>query len=96
MLLCVHYQSITVTCLGWKWREFRQANHPSFWVCQDGCKSGCGAELCTYSHCNGVECNGSSNGTMTTNGATNGQGVETKFKYVHASSYIAVYSKLLL
>lgn len=36
---------------GWKWRTFKQAKHPMFWICNDGCKSGCGADLATYSHC---------------------------------------------
>ncbi|XP_060556826.1 uncharacterized protein LOC132717387 isoform X2 [Ruditapes philippinarum] len=36
---------------GWKWKTFRQAKHPMFWVCNTGCKSGCGADLATYSHC---------------------------------------------
>ena len=37
---------------GWQWKNFRQLNHPSFWVCSKGCKSGCGANLEGYSHCN--------------------------------------------
>ncbi|XP_048394661.1 uncharacterized protein LOC125456049 isoform X2 [Stegostoma tigrinum] len=36
---------------GWEWRTFRQAHHPTFWVCTKGCKSGCGAALASYSHC---------------------------------------------
>lgn len=36
---------------GWKWVQFRQAKHPAFWVCNAGCKSGCGADLASYSHC---------------------------------------------
>ncbi|GCC38570.1 hypothetical protein chiPu_0017085 [Chiloscyllium punctatum] len=36
---------------GWEWRKFRQAHHPTFWVCTKGCKSGCGAALASYSHC---------------------------------------------
>ncbi|XP_045158623.2 uncharacterized protein LOC123524473 [Mercenaria mercenaria] len=36
---------------GWKWKTFRQAKHPMFWICGSGCKSGCGADLATYSHC---------------------------------------------
>ena len=39
-------------CLGWKWVQFRCARHPTFWVCSEGCKSGCGADLASYSHCN--------------------------------------------
>ena len=39
-------------CLGWKWVEFRCARHPTFWVCSEGCKSGCGSDLSSYSHCN--------------------------------------------
>ena len=37
--------------LGWKWVQFRQAAHPTFWVCHKQCKSGCGSDLATYSHC---------------------------------------------
>lgn len=37
---------------GWKWKQFRKLNHPSFWVCRNKCKSGCGSNLSTYSHCN--------------------------------------------
>ncbi|XP_067893606.1 uncharacterized protein [Heterodontus francisci] len=36
---------------GWEWRMFRQVQHPTFWVCTKGCKSGCGATLASYSHC---------------------------------------------
>ncbi|XP_051867130.1 uncharacterized protein LOC127567942 isoform X2 [Pristis pectinata] len=36
---------------GWEWRKFYQAQHPTFWVCTKGCKSGCGASLASYSHC---------------------------------------------
>lgn len=36
---------------GWKWVQYREAIHPTFWVCNQGCKSGCGADLATYSHC---------------------------------------------
>eukprot|EP00731_Ephydatia_muelleri_P018195 Em0011g235a len=36
---------------GWEWVQFRQAQHPTFWVCSNGCKSGCGSALSTYSHC---------------------------------------------
>lgn len=36
---------------GWRWRCFRQAQHPMFWICNKGCKSGCGSDLATYSHC---------------------------------------------
>ncbi|XP_789318.3 ergothioneine biosynthesis protein 1 isoform X2 [Strongylocentrotus purpuratus] len=36
---------------GWKWRTFRQAKHPSFWVCNEGCVSGCGGVLAGHSHC---------------------------------------------
>ncbi|XP_070563489.1 uncharacterized protein [Ptychodera flava] len=35
----------------WKWKEFRQANHPTFWVCTKGCKGGCGGVLGGYSPC---------------------------------------------
>ncbi|XP_046339628.2 uncharacterized protein LOC124120813 [Haliotis rufescens] len=36
---------------GWKWREFKQANHPVFWVCNKGCVGGCGGDLANWSHC---------------------------------------------
>ena len=45
---CVHIQCIS----GWQWKQFRKLHHPSFWVCGDHCKSGCGGDLATYSHCN--------------------------------------------
>ncbi len=48
--------------LGWKWVEFRQAKHPTFWVCNKACKSGCGADLASYSHCQSDN-NSSQNGT---------------------------------
>ncbi|XP_022795566.1 uncharacterized protein LOC111334145 isoform X1 [Stylophora pistillata] len=37
---------------GWKWKQFRKLHHPTFWVCGQKCKSGCGGDLATYSHCN--------------------------------------------
>lgn len=37
---------------GWKWKQFRKQQHPTFWVCRNNCQSGCGSELSTYSHCN--------------------------------------------
>nr|AMM72581.1 5-histidylcysteine sulfoxide synthase [Paracentrotus lividus] len=36
---------------GWKWRKYRNARHPTFWVCDKGCVSGCGGVLAGYSHC---------------------------------------------
>ncbi|XP_052271400.1 uncharacterized protein LOC127872113 [Dreissena polymorpha] len=36
---------------GWHWRSFRESKHPMFWVCNSGCKSGCGTDLAAYSHC---------------------------------------------
>jgi 5-histidylcysteine sulfoxide synthase len=36
---------------GWKWVEFRGARHPTFWVCSEGCRSGCGGDLSSHSHC---------------------------------------------
>lgn len=39
------------TAEGWEWRSFREAVHPTFWTCDKGCKSGCGAALASYSHC---------------------------------------------
>ena len=62
-------------------------HHPTFWVCGKKCKSGCGGDLATYSHCkeesdvnhnmnghyNGVA-NGVANGIANgvANGAVNG------------------------
>lgn len=52
---------------GWKWKEYRQSRHPVFWVCNHGCKGGCGADLSKYSPChfpnNGT--NGVINGSLT-------------------------------
>ncbi|RDD47828.1 Hercynine oxygenase [Trichoplax sp. H2] len=54
---------------GWHWKEYREAKHPTFWVCNEGCKSGCGASLASYSHCNGRPQNGdSTNGSNSRNG----------------------------
>ncbi|RDD47836.1 Ergothioneine biosynthesis protein 1 [Trichoplax sp. H2] len=36
---------------GWNWKIFRKAHHPVFWICDKGCKSGCGGNLSEYSHC---------------------------------------------
>ncbi|KAL8572528.1 hypothetical protein ACOMHN_019567 [Nucella lapillus] len=52
---------------GWQWVQFRQATHPTFWVCQQGCKGGCGADLAAYSPCSSVE-----NGNIRQNGTGNG------------------------
>ena len=49
---------------GWHWVNYRQARHPTFWVCSSGCKSGCGGDLAGYSHCGSacrnkqMHCNG--------------------------------------
>ena len=73
--------------LAWRWVQFRQAKHPTFWVCDEGCKSGCGTEIANYSHCNlKREENGATNGAANratngaANGAANGSSLETKFK----------------
>ena len=58
-------------CSGWKWVKFCKAKHPTFWVCQDGCKSRCGAALAGHSHCQpskGAEIDN----TTTHNGSVNG------------------------
>lgn len=49
------------TSEGWKWVEFREVQHPVFWVCDRGCKNGCGDKggLSHMSHCkleNSGEC----------------------------------------
>lgn len=36
---------------GWEWVQFKQAKHPLFWVCPLNCKSGCGGEIASHSHC---------------------------------------------
>ena len=36
---------------GWEWVQFKQARHPLFWVCTQNCKSGCGGQLASHSHC---------------------------------------------
>lgn len=63
---------------GWQWKQYRKLHHPSFWVCDNHCKSGCGGDLATYSYCNlaadvnhnGIQENGSLNGYH--NGEING------------------------
>ncbi|XP_062622318.1 uncharacterized protein LOC134283831 [Saccostrea cucullata] len=52
---------------GWKWKEYRQSKHPVFWVCNHGCKGGCGADLSQYSHCHlpNTVSNGVMNGSLT-------------------------------
>ena len=62
--------------VGWQWVVYHEARHPMFWVCDEGCKSGCGAELASYSHCK-LHDNIHSNGAA----ATNRHSVtESKFK----------------
>ncbi|KAI0220611.1 hypothetical protein LSAT2_027897 [Lamellibrachia satsuma] len=55
---------------GWQWLQFRTAKHPTFWVCSEGCRAGCGGSLYSFSHCKPPEhisnghnsyCNGHSN-----------------------------------
>ena len=36
---------------GWQWVQFKQAKHPLFWICPLGCKSGCGGQLASVTHC---------------------------------------------
>ena len=64
--------------------KFCKAKHPTFWVCQDSCKSRCGAALSGYSHCQpskGVMTNGDSivNGVHS-NGTVNGV-THDKYRY---------------
>lgn len=40
---------------GWEWKTFRGAEHPTFWVCNQNCKSGCGGKLANISHCQTIE-----------------------------------------
>ncbi len=72
--------SITCFPVGWKWRTFRGANHPAFWVCGEGCKSGCGAELASYSHC--TVANGDSTLHKEGSNGTTSNGKPTKCKYM--------------
>ena len=53
-----------INYVGWRWAQFRQVKHPVFWVCHRNCKSNCGADLATYSHC-----------TLPTSAGLNGQTV---------------------
>lgn len=58
---------------GWRWKTYRQSKHPLFWICDNGCKSGCGSDLASYSHCSfsaNRENGGVSNGNIDV--ATNG------------------------
>ncbi|KAJ8040813.1 Ergothioneine biosynthesis protein 1 [Holothuria leucospilota] len=43
---------------GWQWKLYRNAIHPTFWVCSKDCKSGCGGALSSYSHCGNRKING--------------------------------------
>ena len=38
--------------IGWQWLQSQGAKHPVFWVCSSGCKSLCGGNLESYTHCN--------------------------------------------
>ncbi|XP_071952204.1 uncharacterized protein [Antedon mediterranea] len=61
---------------GWKWRCFRNAKHPSFWVCSSGCKSGCGGTLQGFTHCQASNIQHNGNG-LNGNGHSNGYGYRT-------------------
>ena len=87
---------------GWGWREYRNVQHPCFWVCNEGCRANSGGTLAMYSHCkakqhlpNGINsyCNGHSdvdeNGHQ---GKDEGGGQDT-YRYIE-SSYISQGSKL--
>jgi len=39
------------TSEGWMWKCYREAKHPTFWVCSKGCKSGVGQGLLGHTHC---------------------------------------------
>eukprot|EP01102_Stenamoeba_stenopodia_P020463 TRINITY_DN796_c0_g3_i1.p1 TRINITY_DN796_c0_g3~~TRINITY_DN796_c0_g3_i1.p1 ORF type:complete len:777 (-),score=193.25 TRINITY_DN796_c0_g3_i1:220-2550(-) len=39
------------TAEGWMWKNYREAKHPTFWVCGKGCKSGVGQGLLGHTHC---------------------------------------------
>ena len=85
------------TAEGCKWMKFCQAKHPTFWVCQDSCKSRCGAALAGYLHCqpskraetnnstthNGMQSNGASNGAIMHSNGT-GNGVTHDIYHYHA------------
>lgn len=40
---------------GWKWKTFREAKHPTFWVCNQNCKNGSGGYLTKLSHCQRID-----------------------------------------
>ena len=63
---------LQLMCSGWKWVKFCEAKHPTFWVCQDGCKSRCGAALAGYSHCQLSKGAETENNHTLSNGTTNG------------------------
>ena len=68
--------------VGWKWVQFRQAKHPTFWVCRSQCKCGCGADLANYSHCGPrhfqeEQTNGTANSMTTDSHGQNGQNGES-------------------
>ncbi|XP_033095635.1 uncharacterized protein LOC117100170 isoform X2 [Anneissia japonica] len=75
---------------GWTWRCFRDAKHPTFWVCSCGCKSGCGSILSGYSHCKPADIsNGQENGNMNgqVNGHTNGVNVNGNGHILNNNGY---------
>ncbi|XP_074653957.1 uncharacterized protein LOC141908054 [Tubulanus polymorphus] len=36
---------------GWQWRQYRNAIHPTFWICDKGCKNGSGGDLANKTRC---------------------------------------------
>lgn len=68
---------------GWEWKTYRQSNHPMFWICDSGCKSGCGSDLASYSHCSLSvdENNGISNDSHETVANGNSDGVANGYHH---------------
>nr|QTC10020.1 conA [Conus imperialis] len=65
----------------WQWVQYRQARHPTFWVCEEGCKGGCGADLAAYSPCAPRENNNAmQNGFGHTNGFLDNQPVPYRYR----------------
>lgn len=73
---------------GWKWKTFRQSKHPMFWICNNGCRSGCGADLASYSHCSfsANQENGNINGVSNGNGYIVANGYENHDLYENGNA----------
>ncbi|KAK3089792.1 hypothetical protein FSP39_006572 [Pinctada imbricata] len=72
---------------GWRWKQFRQAKHPVFWVCNEGCKGGCGGDLANYSHCHFPQRTEPNSDVINGNGVSNGHQNGTAKKYMYRAMF---------